>query len=110
QLIELAGTPSFEGRLGDARADAASFEALHDVVLKVAQKGVKLQRFKGLGEVNADQRGETTMSPYTRRVARGSIEDAATAVRIFGMLRGDKGEPRRGFSEENGRAVANLDV
>ena len=110
QLIELAGMPAFEVTLGDARETAATFEALHGAVMKVAQKGVKLQRFKGLGEMNADQLGETTMAPSTRVLAQVTLEDAAAADRIFSKLMGDQVEPRREFIEENARAVANLDV
>jgi DNA gyrase subunit B len=110
QLIELAGTPAFEARLGDAREDAPSFEALRDAVMAVAQKGVKLQRFKGLGEMNAEQLAETTMDPATRTLAQVTLEDAAAADRIFSMLMGDQVEPRRAFIEDNARAVANLDV
>ncbi len=110
QLIELAGVPAFEVRLGDAREPAASFEALRTAVMTVAQKGIKLQRFKGLGEMNADQLGETTMSPTTRMLAQVTLEDAAVADRIFSKLMGDQVEPRREFIEENARAVANLDV
>jgi DNA gyrase subunit B len=110
QLVELAGSPPFQIQLGDAHEDAASFEALHGAVMKVAQKGVKLQRFKGLGEMNADQLGETTMSPTTRVLAQVTLEDAAAADRIFSKLMGDQVEPRREFIEENARAVANLDV
>jgi DNA gyrase subunit B len=110
QLAELAGTPAFEVRLGDAREEAASFEALRQAVLSVAQKGVKLQRFKGLGEMNAEQLGETTMSQQTRTLAQVTIEDAAAADRIFSMLMGDQVEPRRAFIEDNARAVVNLDV
>jgi DNA gyrase subunit B len=110
QLVELAGTPPFEVRLADAREVAASFEALRDAVMKVAQKGVRLQRFKGLGEMNADQLGETTMAPSTRTLAQVTLEDAAAADRIFSMLMGDQVEPRRAFIEDNARAVANLDV
>jgi DNA gyrase subunit B len=110
QLIELAGTPAFEVRLGDARESAPSFEALRAAVLTVAQKGVKLQRFKGLGEMNADQLGETTMAPATRTLAQVTLEDAAAADRTFSMLMGDQVEPRRAFIEDNARAVANLDV
>jgi DNA gyrase subunit B len=110
QLIELAGTPAFEVRLGDAREDAPSFEALRQAVLSVAQKGVKLQRFKGLGEMNAEQLGETTMAPQTRTLAQVTLEDAAAADRIFSMLMGDQVEPRRAFIEDNARAVVNLDV
>jgi DNA gyrase subunit B len=110
QLIELAGTPAFEVRLGDAREIAPSFEALHLAVMTVAQKGIKLQRFKGLGEMNADQLGETTMAPATRTLAQVTLEDAFAADRIFSMLMGDQVEPRRAFIEDNARAVANLDV
>jgi DNA gyrase subunit B len=110
QLIELAGTPAFEVRLGDAHETAPSFEALRLAVMAVAQKGVKLQRFKGLGEMNADQLGETTMASATRTLAQVTLEDAAAADRIFSMLMGDQVEPRRAFIEDNARAVANLDV
>ena len=110
QLIELAGTPAFEVRLGDARETAPSFEALRAAVMGVAQKGTKLQRFKGLGEMNAEQLGETTMAPASRTLAQVTLEDAAAADRIFSMLMGDQVEPRRAFIEDNARAVANLDV
>jgi DNA gyrase subunit B len=110
QLIELAGTPAFEVRLGDARDSAPSFEALRTAVMTVAQKGIKLQRFKGLGEMNAEQLGETTMAPSSRTLAQVTLEDAAAADRIFSMLMGDQVEPRRAFIEDNARTVANLDV
>jgi DNA gyrase subunit B len=110
QLIELAGTPPFELRLGDASETATSFETLRTAVMSVAQKGVKLQRFKGLGEMNAEQLGETTMAPATRTLAQVTLEDAFAADRIFSMLMGDQVEPRRAFIEDNARAVANLDV
>src|SRR5207245_1548567 len=79
QRIEVAGTPPFAVRLGDATETAATFEALRDAVMRVAQKGVKLQRFKGLGEMNAEQLGDTTMSPSTRTLAQVTLEDAAAA-------------------------------
>ncbi len=110
QLVELAGTPAFDVRLGDARESAPSFEALREAVMTVSQKGIKLQRFKGLGEMNADQLGETTMDPASRTLAQVTLEDAASADRIFSMLMGDQVEPRRLFIEDNARAVANLDV
>jgi DNA gyrase subunit B len=110
QLVELAGTPAFEVSMGDANESALSFEALRVAVMTVAQKGIKLQRFKGLGEMNAEQLGETTMAPATRTLAQVTLEDAFAADRIFSMLMGDQVEPRRAFIEDNARAVANLDV
>ncbi len=110
KLIELAGTPAFEVRLGDGRDVAPSFEALRAAVLAVAQKGIKLQRFKGLGEMNSEQLAETTMDPASRTLAQVTLEDAAAADRTFSMLMGDQVEPRRAFIEENARSVANLDV
>jgi DNA gyrase subunit B len=110
QLIELAGVPAFDVRLGDASETAPSFEALHPAVMAVVQKGTKLQRFKGLGEMNAEQLGETTMAPATRTLAQVTLEDAFAADRVFSMLMGDQVEPRRAFIEDNARTVANLDV
>ena len=110
QLVELAGTPPFDVRLGEGTEHAASFEALRPAVLAVAQRGIKLQRFKGLGEMNAEQLGETTMAPASRTLAQVTLEDAIVADRIFSMLMGDQVEPRREFIEGNARAVANLDV
>ena len=110
QLVELAGTPPFDVRLGDGRQSALSFEDLHGAVMTVAQRGISLQRFKGLGEMNADQLADTTMDPTTRTLAQVTVEDAAAADRIFSMLMGDQVEPRREFIEDNARLVANLDV
>ena len=108
-LIKLAGTPPFTVALGNESEDATSFEELRRAVLSVAGKGVKLQRFKGLGEMNADQLASTTMNPTTRTLAQVTMDDAAAADRLFTMLMGDKVEPRREFIEENAR-VATLDI
>jgi DNA gyrase subunit B len=97
-------------KLGETTDEALSFEALRDAVLGVAQRGITLQRFKGLGEMNADQLRETTMDPSNRTLARVNVDDAANADRIFSMLMGDQVEPRREFIESNARLVANLDV
>jgi len=110
ELIELAGTPPFTVTLKDAHDAALSFEDLHRAILAVAQKGVTLQRFKGLGEMNSDQLADTTMNPESRTLAQVSVDDAAAADRIFTMLMGDKVEPRREFIESNARLVTNLDV
>ncbi len=109
ELVKMAGTPPFTIRLGEESAEALSFEDLRRKVLDVAAKGIKLQRFKGLGEMNADQLRETTMDPTTRTLMQVTMDDASLADRLFTMLMGDKVEPRREFIEENAR-VATLDV
>jgi len=109
ELVKMAGTPPFSVRLGDEAEDALSFEDLRRKVMDVAAKGVKLQRFKGLGEMNADQLRETTMDPTTRTLQQVTMDDASLADRLFTMLMGDKVEPRREFIEENAR-VATLDI
>lgn len=108
-LLKVAGTPPFTVKLGNETEDAASFEELQRAVMAVAAKGVKLQRFKGLGEMNAEQLADTTMNPTSRTLAQVTMDDAAAADRLFTMLMGDKVEPRREFIEENAR-VATLDV
>jgi DNA gyrase subunit B len=109
ELVGMAGTPPFSVKLGDQSEEALSFEDLPRSVLKVASKGLNLQRFKGLGEMNAEQLRETTMDPQTRTLAQVTMDDAAAADRLFTMLMGDKVEPRREFIEENAR-TATLDV
>ena len=73
-------------------------------------KNVSVQRFKGLGEMNADQLWETTMNPETRTLLRAEIEDAAEADEIFTMLMGEKVAPRKDFIKTEARKVRNLDV
>ena len=105
QLIELVGTPQFTVSLADRTEVAASFPALRETVLEVSRRGVTVNRFKGLGEMNAEQLRETTMDPASRTLQRVSIEDAAEADRIFSMLMGDVVEPRRDFIEGNALAA-----
>jgi DNA gyrase subunit B len=109
-LVEMAGTPPFQVRLGEDVEDALSFEALRDAVMGLASKRVPVTRFKGLGEMNADQLADTTMHPASRTLAQVSVDDAAAASELFSMLMGDQVEPRRDFIESNARLVANLDV
>jgi DNA gyrase subunit B len=109
ELVGMAGAPPFTVRLGDDVDEAPSFEDLRRAVMEVAGKGVKLQRFKGLGEMNAEQLRETTMDPGSRTLMQVTMDDAAAADALFTMLMGDKVEPRREFIEENAR-TASLDV
>ena len=109
-LDALTGTPPFTVKLGENTRDAASFEDLHDEVLAIAQRGIDYYRFKGLGEMDAEELRETTMDPATRTLVQVTMEDAASADLVFSMLMGDQVEPRRAFIEENARLVTNLDV
>ncbi len=109
ELVALAGEPPFTVALGEHSEEALSFEELRRKVLEVAGKGVRLQRFKGLGEMNAEQLRATTMDPTTRTLAQVTMDDALGAEELFTKLMGDKVEPRREFIEENARA-ASLDV
>ena len=109
ELKSLAGTPPFDVRLDKHGREALSFEALRHEVMAVAQEGVKLQRFKGLGEMNADQLFDTAMDPGRRTLQQVTVDDAASTDAIFSKLMGDKVEPRREFIEAHARD-ASLDV
>ncbi len=110
QLVRTVGTPPFDIRLGEHGGEALSFEQLRTVVMDLAARGVRINRFKGLGEMNPEQLRETTMDPASRTLAKVTMEDATAADRVFSMLMGDQVEPRRDFIEENARLVTNLDV
>ncbi len=110
KLAGQVGTPPFTVTVGKEREVAESFEALRARVLDAAKQGIQVSRFKGLGEMNAEQLWETTMDPAKRLLVRVDVEDASAADRVFSMLMGDSVEPRRIFIEENATNVKFLDV
>jgi DNA gyrase subunit B len=94
---------------GDEQVLATLGEAV-DAVLESAKKGLTINRYKGLGEMNPETLWETTMNPATRRLLQVRVEDAVEADEIFTILMGDAVEPRRDFIETNALNVTNLDI
>ena len=112
KLVGLIGPPPFIVALGEKEEGAGTFEAFRRTVLDLARQGVQLSRFKGLGEMNAEQLRETTMDPASRTLQRVTVDDAAALdiEQTFSDLMGDKVEPRREFIERHARDVRFLDV
>jgi DNA gyrase subunit B len=110
KLVDQAGAPPFTVVIGKETVVAESFDLLRERVLDAAKQGIQVSRFKGLGEMNAEQLWETTMDPAKRLLMRVDVEDASAADRAFSMLMGDQVEPRRLFIEQNAKDVKFLDV
>ncbi len=110
KAIEGAGKPPFVIAGDSLNAEAGSFSALTDIILEYGKKGLTIQRYKGLGEMNPEQLWETTMDPEKRVLLRIKIEDDVEADTIFTRLMGDSVEPRRAFIQEHALDTTNLDI
>jgi DNA gyrase subunit B len=108
--LYIAQPPLYRVSTGKVTRYAHTDREKDRIVKELNVKNISVQRFKGLGEMNADQLWETTMNPETRVLLRAAIDDAGEADQVFTMLMGEKVEPRKDFIKAEARKVRNLDI
>ncbi len=107
--LEMMGPAPYVLETDGASKSFSSFSRLVETVIEQGRKKISIQRYKGLGEMNAEQLWETTMNPENRKILQVNVDDAIKANEIFSTLMGDQVEPRRDFIEKNALNVMNLD-
>ena len=110
EQLSAFGLPPYEVKHGGESVTFVSVDALLEQIYKLAEKGLSIQRYKGLGEMNPEQLWDTTMNPETRRLLQVTIHDGVAAEELFTILMGDQVEPRRVFIQDNALDVKNLDI
>ena len=108
--VFIAQPPLYQIKKGQKQWYAYSDQELSDRLDEIGRENITIQRYKGLGEMNAEQLWDTTMNPEHRTILQVSMEDSIAADKIFSVLMGDKVEPRRKFIEDNAEYVRNLDL
>jgi len=109
RLREL-GSESLQVKRGERSSVVSSFDDAYGWLINEARRGLHIQRYKGLGEMNPEQLSETTLEPKNRRLVKVDVEDVVAADQIFTTLMGEQVEPRREFIEKNALLVGNLDL
>ena len=104
------GKPPYKIKTKEEIQEFDSSRELYNHILSIAKKGINIQRYKGLGEMNPGQLWETTMNPEKRTLLQVSVEDSVKADEIFTILMGDQVEPRKEFIEQHALEVRNLDI
>jgi DNA gyrase subunit B len=110
QVIKRLGLPPYGLKVRGQWRECASVVQLIDTVKSLGQRGLSIQRYKGLGEMNPDQLWETTMDPARRVLLQVTLENGYAAEEIFSILMGEQVEPRRQFIEQHALEVRNLDI
>src|SRR5881392_2110670 len=109
-FVYIAQPPLYKIRKGKETHYAYSERQREELVKKLSEKGLVIQRYKGLGEMNAEELWETTMDPDRRLLKQVTIDDAAAADALFSVLMGEAVEPRRQYIQEHAKEVLNLDI